>query len=381
MIYRELGKTGRSVSVIGLGCEHLDRKPYDQVKETVDAALSYGVNILDVFMPGAEVRGNIAKALGGRRGDVRIQGHIGSTDVKQQYDICRDLPTVKKYFEDLLRTFGGYIDFGMLFFIDTENDYKNVFETDFVTYAEKLKRDGDILHIGFSSHNPVTATKAVETGVPELMMFSINLPFDMLPPDAYVFDHFEGDFGAGLFRGIDPERARLYKLCSQKQIGVTVMKTLGAGKLLDAKHSPFANPMTAPQCIEYALSRPAVASALLGCKTAAEVDGVMRYFTCDEAERDYTPFLDEKRNDFPGNCLYCGHCHPCTAGIDIATVNKYLDIARLDEARIPPSIRAHYLACEKGGGDCVRCGNCERRCPFGVHIMENMEKASALFGR
>jgi len=77
MQYRELGKTGKKVGVIGLGCEHLYRKPYEQVKETVDAALECGVNILDVFMPGKEVRENIAKALGNRRGNVMVQGHIG----------------------------------------------------------------------------------------------------------------------------------------------------------------------------------------------------------------------------------------------------------------------------------------------------------------
>ena len=29
------------------------------------------------------------------------------------------MPTVRKYFEDLLRTFGGYIDFGMMSSIKT----------------------------------------------------------------------------------------------------------------------------------------------------------------------------------------------------------------------------------------------------------------------
>ena len=379
MIYRDLGKTGCSVSAIGLGCEHLDRKPYEQVKETVDAALSYGVNILDVFMPGAEVRGNIAKALGGRRGDVFIQGHLGATDVNQQYDISRDMPAVKKYFEDMLRIFGGYIDFGMLFFIDSEKDYKNVFETEFISYAEKLKRDGDIRHIGFSSHNPLTAMKAIETGVPETMMFSINLPFDMLPPDTYVFDHFEGDFGADQFRGVNPERARLYKLCAQRQIGVTAMKTLGAGKLLDAKQCPFTSPMTTPQCIEYALSRPAVAAVLPGCKTALEVDGIMKYLTCGGEEKDYTHIIGGTRNDFRGNCLYCSHCQPCPSGIDIAAVNKHLDAARLDENNIPQAIRSGYLALDKSGADCTRCASCESRCPFGVPIMDNMEKARDLF--
>ena len=52
MVYRELGKTGLQVSVIGLGCEHLDGKPFSQIDETVNTALDHGVNILDVFMPG-----------------------------------------------------------------------------------------------------------------------------------------------------------------------------------------------------------------------------------------------------------------------------------------------------------------------------------------
>ena len=174
MVYRELGKTGLQVSEIGLGCEHLDRKPYSQVEETINAALEYNINILDVFMPGKEVRENIAKALGSRRKNVIIQGHIGSTDINQQYDISRDLPTVRRYFEDILRIFGGYIDLGMMFFIDSDEDYRNVFETDFVKYVEHLKNEGYIRHIGFSSHNPATAIKAITTGLPEMLMFSIN---------------------------------------------------------------------------------------------------------------------------------------------------------------------------------------------------------------
>ena len=124
--------------------------------------------------------------MGNRRKEVIIQGHIGSTDINQQYDISRDMPTVKRYFEDLLRIFGGYIDLGMKFFIDSDEDYKNVFETDFVKYVEHLKKEGYIGHIGFSSHNPVTAMKVINTGLPEMLMFSINPAFDMLPSEEYV---------------------------------------------------------------------------------------------------------------------------------------------------------------------------------------------------
>ena len=98
MEYRDLGWTGKKAGIIGLGCEHLDGKPYERVEETIRTALEGGVNLLDVFMPGEEVRQNIRKALGHRRKDVMIQGHIGSTHVGKQYDISRDMPTVRKYF-------------------------------------------------------------------------------------------------------------------------------------------------------------------------------------------------------------------------------------------------------------------------------------------
>ena len=378
MIYRELGKTGKQASIIGLGCENIDRKPYLQVKETIDAALECGVNILDVFMPGNEVRENIAKALGGRRGEVMIQGHIGSTDVKQQYDISRDMPTVKKYFESLLRVFDGYIDFGMLFYIDSEKDYNNVFETGFAEYAEQLKKQGDIGHIGFSSHNPETAIKAINTGLPEVMMFSVNPAFDMLPLEVYAIDCFDNGIDPDMLRGIDPRRAELYKICTQKQIGITTMKTLGAGKLISPVHSPFAKPLTVHQCIHYALSRPSVASALLGCQTGGELRDAVEYLAIDDSEKDYTEALSASRNDFRGNCVYCSHCQPCPTGIDIAAVNKYLDIARLDTANIPPSIISHYKALPRRGGDCIACGNCEERCPFDVPIIKNMAEVARL---
>jgi len=354
--------------------------PYAQVNETIEIALEHGVNIFDVFMPGKEIRENIAKSLGNKRNRVMIQGHIGSTDVRQQYDISRDMPTVQKYFEDILRIFGGYIDFGMMFFIDSEKDYRDVFETGFADYVLSLKEKGCIGHIGFSSHNPETAVKVINTGLPEMLMFSVNPAFDMLPAEKYALNQLESGFDSGLLRGIEPKRAELYKLCSQKQIGITVMKTLGGGKLISAEHTPFAKPLTVPQCVHYALSRPAVASVLLGCKTPTEVLDALRYFDLDDSQRDYAEVLSAMRNDFKGNCVYCSHCQPCPAGIDIASVNKYLDIARLTPDNVPPSLRSHYLNLPHGGCECISCGNCENRCPFGVSVIDNMAEAERLLG-
>lgn len=379
MQYRNVGNTGIEVSAIGLGCEHLDGKPYEQVEAVIHAALEQKINVFDVFMPGEEIRANIAKALGNRRDEVYIQGHFGSTDLKQQYDISRDMPSVRKYGEALLRHF-GYIDFGMLFYIDSEEDYKSIFETEFVDYVLSLKQKGDVHHIGFSSHNPVIAKKAIETGVPEMMLFSINPAFDLIPAEKSVFDILENKYSDSDFHGIDPVRADLYRTCESRGVGITVMKTLGAGKLMSPEHTPFHQPLTAAQCIHYALTRPAVSSVLLGCQTPEEIADAMRYFTATDEERDYAKVVSSMKNDFKGACVYCNHCLPCPAEIDIASVNKFLDIARLNEDDVPPSIRSHYQVLAHHGSECIACGSCEQRCPFGVSVIDNMQDAARIFG-
>jgi len=384
MLYHDIGKTGKKAGVIGLGAEHFDGRPYELVKETIDAALESGINYLDCFMPGKTVRENIAKALGSRRKDMYIQGHIGSTDINMQYDISRDLPVVKRYFEDMLRIFGGYIDFGMLFYMDKEDDIKKVFDGGIADYALRLKQNGDIGHIGFSSHNPVVAKKVVETGLPEVMMFSINLAYDLCPSGDDIMDTMvamnEGNFSIES-RSLNPDRASLYALCEQRGVGISVMKTLGAGKLVSAGHTPFSKPMGVSQCIHYALTRPAVFSALIGCQSGGQIRSAVEYLDASDADKDYSAFLGELRSDFRGQCVYCNHCLPCPAAIDIAAVNRYLDIAKLDARNIPPSVRSHYASLDSKGGDCIGCGSCEERCPFGVCVSDNMSLAKEIFGK
>jgi predicted aldo/keto reductase-like oxidoreductase len=380
MEYRRIGNTSISASIIGLGMEHLDNKPYSTVDEVINASLDKGINMLDLFMPGETVRANIGKALGKNRDKVLIQGHIGSTDINEQYDRSRDLATCKKYFENLLRCLKtDYIDFGMLFFIDSEDDFKKMFEGDIRQYAEGLKKQGTIRSIGASSHNPRIARKVVESGIVDLLLFSINPAFDMAPSGVNVLDCLLKD-SLDYAKNIDPERAALYKLCEQRDVSITVMKTLGAGKLISKEHTPFSRPLTVGQCIHYALTRPAVVSTLIGCSSGQQVLDAVHYLDMTEEERDYSDVIKQYQGNFKGNCVYCNHCLPCPSEINIADVNKYLDIAALDENAIPPSIVQHYKALNKHGSDCISCGSCEGRCPFSVPVVKNMQKAAGLFG-
>ena len=381
MIYRPVANTGMSASIIGLGTEHLDNKPYKTVDEVINVALDQGINMIDLFMPGNEVRQNIGKALGGRRGKVHIQGHICSTDVKEQFDISRDRKTIEKYFENLLRCLNtDYIDFGMLFFIDSEKNFTDVFEGDALPYALELKKKGHIRAIGASSHNPVIARKVVETGLIDLIMFSINPAFDMASENTNVLDYLDVEKPLDYEKNLDPGRAAFYKFCEQRGTAITVMKTLGAGKLISPQHTPFARPLSVNQCIHYALTRPAVVSVMVGCATGEQVLEAVDYLNAGEHEKDYSGIIGEYQGGMKGSCVYCNHCLPCPSEINIADVNKYLDIAVLDGANRPSLVTSHYRALEHRASECTACGSCEERCPFSVPVIKNMKKAAALFG-
>jgi len=64
----------------------------------------------------------------------------------------------------------------------------------------------------------------------------------------------------------------------------------------------------------------------------------------------------------------------------VAQVIKCLDIACLNEKEISPGAVRQYNSLAGRASDCLRCGDCEERCPFSVPVMRKLEKAVQLFG-
>ncbi|MDE6905829.1 MAG: aldo/keto reductase [Lachnospiraceae bacterium] len=380
MKYRELGKTGLMVSEIGLGGEWLERHNTEEVKEVIEVCEKQGINILDCWMSEPNVRRNIGLALKGKREKWVIQGHIGSTWEGGQYVRTRELAKVKPAFEDLLtRMQTDYIDLGMIHFVDTEEEYKKAVEGEFMEYVRSLKREGKIRHIGLSSHNPAIAKMAACQGEIEMILFSINPAFDMLPPVTDLEEYFAEQYNENL-GGIAPEREELYKICETKGVGITVMKGYAGGRLFHAETSPFQRALTPVQCIHYALTRPGVAAVMAGFDNPQHVYEAVAYETATEEEKDYASVLASapKHPYSMGQCTYCGHCAPCPSKIDIAMVNKLYDLAAM-HSEIPGSLREHYRQLKKDASDCIQCKSCESRCPFQVSIAERMRRTKELF--
>ena len=291
----------------------------------------------------------------------------------------RDLVFVKPAFEDLLRRLKtDYIDLGMIHYIDSEADWEASMSGPFFDYVQELHEKGIIRHIGMSTHNPRMAKRAVESGIVEMLLFSINPAFDMKPATDDLDSMFTG-YDASL-SGIDPERQELYRLCEQHDVGLTVMKGFFGGRLFDPERSPFGVAFTPCQLIHYALTRPAVCSILCGYDTKEQVDEAVAYETATDDEKDYASVIaSAPLHAYAGQCTYCGHCKPCPMDIDIAMVNKLSDLASA-QPTVPESVREHYRALEHTASDCIGCQSCEERCPFGVPVAERMEKTAELFG-
>ena len=238
MHYRTLGRTGFSVSEVGLGGEYLEGKSAEQVCAVVHAAMEGGVNILDCFMSEPNVRTNLGRALQGRRDKMYIQGHFRSVWENGQYGRTMDVQLVQQHFEDLLRRMQtDYIDIGMIHMIDNPAEYEALFQGPVMEYVQRLRQSGVIRAIGVSCHNPVTALRAVQTGLVDVLLFSINPAYDVLHEDAErprtvdktLFDHMER------LNGINRVREALYRCCEERGVGITVMKSLAAGALLHAE--------------------------------------------------------------------------------------------------------------------------------------------------
>ena len=380
MQYRTLGKTGLKVSEIGFGGEWLERHEEAESVELLRYASERGINIVDCWMPDPKSRDIIGKAMEGNREKWIVQGHIGSTYQNGQYVRSREMKHVVPAFEDILRRMKtDYIDLGMIHYIDSKEDWDTCMNTEYIEYVRRLHDEGVIRHIGLSTHNPRIGKMAVETGFVEMILFSINPAFDMRPATEDLDSMFEGYDGTD-YSGIDPERASFYRLCEEKNVGLTVMKGFFGGRLFDAKTSPFGVAFTPAQCIHYALTRPGVSSILCGCDTKEQVDAAVAYETASDEEKDYASVIaNAPLHSYRGQCTYCGHCKPCPVNIDIAMVNKFYDLA-VQQPAVPESVKEHYAALQATASACIGCRSCEGRCPFGVEVAERMRKTAELFG-
>ena len=357
MRYRKHAKTGDRISEIGLGSAYLYKAVHHEAIATLRAAYEGGINYYDLAAGDGKAFTLWGEALADVRKQVLYQIHFGADYSNGTYGWSLNLETVKRSVDWQLRELKtDYIDYGFIHCQDEKADWKTYQKNGIYRYIRSLQEQGVVRHLGLSSHTPAVIRQILDEISVDMLMFSVN--------PAYDYGH--GEFANG---GVS-ERSEVYTRCQREGIGISVMKPFSGGQLLDAAQSPFGQALTAYQCIRYALDKPGVMTVLPGAQSVAEVKTLLTYEQASEEETDYSVIASFAPVEATGKCVYCNHCKPCPQGLDIGLINKYYDLARAGDKLAAE----HYRTLAKTAGDCIHCGHCDRRCPFGVMQSDRMRE-------
>ena len=350
MMLRTLGRTGIEVSEIGLGTEFLNEKTEDTVVSVIQKAIDHGINYYDVLFSFEAYRKNMGAALRGRRDDLVIAGHVGCAETKGQYRNTRNIEECRKLFEDLLRKLDtDHVDVLILQLVDEMDDYERIIGPGgLLELAKKIRKKGQARTIGLSGHEVETARRAASSGEFDVLMFPVNMSWDGRPG-----------------------RKELFQLCMREGIGLVAMKPFMGGQLLSGKDAT-----TPTKALSYVLRQEGVSTVVPGVKNLEELDGALAYLSAGEEEKDFTDLLPTFRQELDGSCVYCNHCLPCPAAIDIGATLRLLNSA---DGKATAALSDQYRLLPAAASACTECGSCMKRCPFGVDVISGMRKASGLF--
>lgn len=366
MEYRKLPHGDEMIGVLGLGTGGIQNSPDVEIEQVIHKAIEHGLNFFDLCGGGKNVYAPFGRAIRGNREKIYFQMHFGAVyNDKGEYGWSRNLDEIRRTVEWEFETLGtDYADFGFLHCVDEDADFDKLCEEGVFDYIKELKKRGAVRHIGFSSHTPSVADRILDTGVIDMMMFSINPAYDFERGD---------DYGIGTVS----ERSALFKRCEVQGVGISVMKPFHAGKLLSDAASPFGKAIGKYQCIQYALDRPGVLAVVPGVRNLSDLDGLLGFADAAPEERDYSVIGSFTADKAAGSCVYCNHCEPCPAGIDIGLVNKYYDLAKVGDKLAV----GHYDKLSVNASACISCGHCDKRCPFGVKQQVRMKEIAEYFGK
>ncbi|MDO8585528.1 MAG: aldo/keto reductase [Armatimonadota bacterium] len=361
MQYRPLGKTGLQVSALAMGCMRLPEDDRELSAQVVDQAIAAGVNYFET------TRGYIngkcqhltAPGLKGRSRGLIVSGKAGigpdttEESYRKEIDLQMEILGVD-YLEfyqvgwfsldklEMLRKKGGALD-----------------------ALDKARAEGLIGHIGFTGHDkPAHFTGIVETGIFD----SLTIPYNLL----------------------DRQYAPTIKRAGELGVGVIVMCPVAGGMLASPAPRlqeliPGGAETTAAVALQFVLLNSDVSCACSGMNTLEMLrENVETANTFHGASQEdharMERVLDEFANLGAKFCTYCGYCKDCPQGVSIrrnfrlynhAKVYGLVGWAREQYAHMDP---------EKRADRCIRCGECEPKCPNTLPIMEQLEEVHRVLG-
>lgn len=334
---RRLGSTGLMVSVIGFGGIPIQRKSSEEVIEIFGELIKNGINFIDTARGYTVSEELIGKAL-------KVHGRENFIIATKSMD--RTSEGLLKEFKISMRNLDiDFIDLFQFHNVKTEEEYEKLIgENGGYSAALKLKEEGLIKHLGITSHNKDLLEKIIESGLFETIQFPYN--------------------------AVETQAEEHLKLASEKDMGVIIMKPLAGGAIMNKNLA-----------LRFAFEKDFITSLIPGMDSVEQVsenaDIGLNFIPLNDEEKEVlNREVEELGSHF---CRRCGYCAPCSIGIDIPT--NFLMEGYYTRYNLKEWATERYNSLEPNAGDCIKCGDCEPRCPYDLKIMSMLDEVDYIFNK
>ena len=360
---------GNPLSILGYGCmrfpQKMGRIDMEATEKQILLAVEGGVNYFDTayIYPGSEAaRGQILE-----KNDLRKKVHIAT---KLPHYLIKNREGLDKLFaEELKRLRTDYVDYYLMHMLTDTATWQRLKDLGIEDWLEEKKQSGAIRQVGFSYHgNSEVFCNLVDAYDWDFTQIQYN----------YMDEHSQ----AG--------RKGLYHAAS-KGIPVIIMEPLRGGKLVnrlpEEAKKLFAKTGGTPAqwAFRWLWDQKEVTVVLSGMNSEEMIRENMdtaSAVVAGELTVDDQAMLQKVvaaiNAKMKVGCTGCGYCMPCPKGVDIpgtfAAYNRsYTEskFAGLKEYFMCTTLRTNSAA----ASNCIGCGKCEKHCPQGISIREELKNA------
>ena len=334
MEYVTLGKTGLKISRMGFGGIPIQRIDAAGTRKLMEQMVDAGINYIDTARGYTVSESFLGEALEGIRDKFIL---ATKSMARTREAMAQDIETSLKN----LRT--DYIDLYQIHNPTMAQLEQVMAHGGALEALSEAKAAGKIGHIGITLHHVEIFEKALDLPWVETIMFPYNI--------------------------VETQAEQLIEKCTEKGIGFIDMKPLAGGAIEDATLA-----------LHFVCANPHVTVTIPGMAEPGELEqnltAVNNTAPLTEAE---LARIEEIRKELGTHfCRRCNYCAPCSVGIAIPSV--FLFEGYLSRYGLAGWAKDRYAAMGKHASDCIGCGACEPRCPYGLPIREMMKNAAEKFG-
>ncbi len=369
MEYRRFGRTNEMISVITLGGMRFkngwvpprDHLPAESIKnciETTRQALELGINHIETahgYVKSEHLYGMALKELNVPRDQYKMMTKGAPMTADETKELVESQLNALQL---------DTIDFYGWHGINNAERLKAAVKTGGpVETLYRLKEQGVIRHIGFSTHAPL-----------EIILQALNTDlFSFVNLHYYYF--FQRNLAA-------------VQLAGEKDIGVFIISPNEKGGLLwkpSEKVRQLTHPLTAIEFNgRFCLGHPAITTLSMGmhepehfAQNLAILNG--EHYLSDD-EQTVKAEMDVSLNAISSRCTLCSECLPCPEDINIPEVLRFRNL--LEGFDMEDYSRYRYNMLEEKGhwfpgsfaDKCTECGDCLPKCPENLSIPQLLKE-------